>query len=52
MSSVKYHSNSCYKPCKFKSERQLKINETAELSSIDNSLVEDEPSLDVQPRAK
>ena len=44
-SSVKYHSNSCYKPYTLKSERQLKINETAELSSIDNSLVEDEPSL-------
>ena len=52
MSSVKYHSNSCYKPYTLKSERQLKINETAELSSIDNCLVEDEPSLDVQPRAK
>ena len=52
MSSVKYHSNSCYKQYTLKSERQLRINETAELSSIDNSLVEDEPSLDVQPRAK
>ena len=49
MSSVKYHSNSCYKPYALKSERQPKLNETAELSSIDNSLVEDEPS---QPRAK